>query len=165
MPIHNSDIGGDSHTVANLFEIKGENPFRVRAYRNAARTIQGLSQSVAEMVHAGQDLSELPGVGKDLAGKIAEIVETGTLRLLAELQGELPAGLTDLMKVPGLGPKRVAILYKELGIATLDDLAQAAAQGRIQALEGFGAKTEQRIVEETAKLQQTQAKRISLVVA
>jgi DNA polymerase (family 10) len=165
MPIHNSDIEEILDTVANLLEIKAENPFRVRAYRNAARTIQGLSQSVTEMVHAGQDLSELPGVGKDLAGKIAEIVETGTLALLTELQGELPAGLTDLMKVPGLGPKRVAILYKQLGITTLADLAQAAAQGRIQALEGFGAKTEQRIVEETAKLQQTEAKRISLVVA
>lgn len=165
MPIHNSDIEEILDTVANLLEIKGENPFRVRAYRNAARTIQGLSQSVAEMVHTGQDLSELPGVGKDLAGKIAEIVETGTLLLLKELQGELPAGLTDLMKVSGLGPKRVAILYKELGITTLTDLAQAAEQGRIQALGGFGKKTEQRILEDTAKLQQTQAKRISLVVA
>ncbi len=165
MPIHNSDIEGILDTVANLLEIKGENPFRVRAYRNAARTIQGLSQSVAAMVHEGQNLSELPGVGKDLAGKIAAIVATGTLPLLKELQRELPAGLTDLMKVPGLGPKRVAILYKELGIATLDDLAQAAEQGRIQALEGFGQKTEQHILEETGKLQQRQSKRISLVVA
>jgi DNA polymerase (family 10) len=165
MPIHNSDIEEILNTVANLLEIKSENPFRVRAYRNAARTIQGLSQSVAEMVHAGQDLSELPGVGKDLAGKIAEIVETGTLALLRELQSELPPGLTDLMKVPGLGPKRVAVLYQELGITTLADLTQAAAQGRVQALEGFGKKTEQRIVEETAKLQQTQAKRTGLVVA
>jgi len=165
MPIHNSDIEEILATVANFLEIKGENPFRVRAYRNAARTIQGLSQSAAEMVRAGQDLSELPGVGKDLAGKIAEIVETGTLRLLTELQGELPAGLTDLMKVPGLGPKRVAVLYKELGVTTLDDLAQAAEQGRIQGIAGFGRKTEQHILEETAKLRRTQAKRISLVVA
>ncbi|MCL5282474.1 MAG: DNA polymerase/3'-5' exonuclease PolX [Planctomycetes bacterium] len=165
MPIHNSDIEEILDTVANLLEIKGENPFRVRAYRNAARTIQGLSQSVAEMVHTGQDLSELPGVGKDLGDYPRSSVETGTLLLLKELQGELPAGLTDLMKVSGLGPKRVAILYKELGITTLTDLAQAAEQGRIQALGGFGKKTEQRILEDTAKLQQTQAKRISLVVA
>ncbi len=165
MPIHNSEIEEILDTVANLLEIKGENPFRVRAYRNAARTIQGLSQSVAALVHEGHDLSELPGVGKDLAGKIAEIVETGTLSLLTELQGELPAGLTDLMKVPGLGPKRVAALYQELGITTLADLAQAAEQRRIQALEGFGKKTEDRILEETAKVQQRQSKRISLVVA
>ena len=165
MPVHNSDIEEILGTVANLLEIKGENPFRVRAYRNAARIVQGLSQSVAEMVRQGTDLSELPGVGKDLAGKIAEIVQTGTLPLLAELQGEMPAGLADLMKVPGLGPKRVALLYKKLGITTLHDLAQAAEQGRIQTLEGFGQKTEQRILEEAAKLQQRQSKRISLVVA
>ncbi len=165
MPIHNSDIEEILTAVANLLEIKGENPFRVRAYRNAARTIQGLSQSAAQMLRAGQDLSELPGVGKDLAGKIAEIVATGTLRLLAELQGELPAGLTDLMKVPGLGPKRVAALYKELGVTTLNALAQAAEQGRIHGIEGFGKKTEEHILEETARLRQTQSKRVSLVVA
>jgi DNA polymerase (family 10) len=165
MPVHNSDIEEILDTVANLLEIKGENPFRVRAYRNAARTVQGLSQSVAEMVRQNQDLSELPGIGKDLAGKIAEIVRTGSLPLLAELRGEMPAGLTDLMKVPGLGPKRVAVLYKQLDITTLDDLVQAAEQGRIHALEGFGQKTEQRILEEAAKLQQRPAKRIRLVVA
>ncbi len=165
MPVHNSDIEEILDTVADLLEIKGENPFRVRAYRNAARTVQGLSQSVADMVRQGQDLSELPGVGRDLAGKIAEIVQTGTLPLLTELRGEMPAGLTDLMKVPGLGPKRVAILYKELNITTLDDLVQAAEQGRIHALEGFGQKTEQRILEEAGKLQQRPAKRIHLVVA
>ena len=74
MPVHNNDIEEILNAVANLLEIKGENPFRVRAYHNAARTVQGMSQSVAEMVRQGQDLSELPGVGKDLAGKIKEIV-------------------------------------------------------------------------------------------
>jgi DNA polymerase (family 10) len=165
MPVHNSDIEEILNAVANLLEIKGENPFRVRAYHSAARTVQGLSQSVAEMVRQGQDLSELPGVGKDLAGKIKEIVNTGTLPLLTQLQREMPAGLTDLMRVPGLGPKRVAALYKELGVTTLDDLLQAAEQGRIQTIEGFGPKTEQRIREEVAKLQQRGSKRISLVVA
>lgn len=165
MPVHNSDIEEVLDVVADLLEIKGDNPFRVRAYRNAARTIQGLSESVAEMVRRGQDLSDLPGVGKDLAGKIGEIAETGTLGFLKELQSEMPAGLTELMKVPGLGPKRVAVLYKQLGITTLDGLRQAAEQGRIHAIEGFGQKTEQRILEEAAKLQQRQAKRVSLVVA
>jgi DNA polymerase (family X) len=165
MPVHNSDIEAVLDAVADLLEIKGENPFRVRAYRNAARTVQGLSESVAEMVRRGQALSDLPGVGKDLAGKIDEIVETGALEFLKELQGEMPAGLTDLMKVPGLGPKRVAVLYKQLGITTLDGLVQAAEQGRIHTIEGFGQKTEQRILEETAKLQQRQSKRVGLVVA
>ena len=110
-------------------------------------------------------MSDLPGVGKDLAGKINEIVETGTLGFLKELQDEMPAGLTDLMKVPGLGPKRVAALYRELGVATLDDLERAAEQGRIHTLKGFGQKTEQQIRTEVAKLRQRQSKRVSLVMA
>jgi DNA polymerase (family 10) len=165
MPVHNSDIEEILTAVADLLEIKGENPFRVRAYRNAARTVQGLSRSVAEMIGQGRDLSELPGVGQDLAGKITEIAATGKLPLLTQLQGEMPAGLTDLMRVPGLGPKRVAVLHRQLGIATLDDLRQAAEQGRIHDLAGFGAKTEQRVLEEAARLQQPQAQRIRLIVA
>lgn len=165
MPVHNSDIEEILTAVADLLEIKGENAFRVRAYRNAARTVQGQAQSVAEMVRQGTDLAELPGIGKDLAGKIEEIVRTGTLPLLTELQGELPAGLTDLMKVPGLGPKRVAALYRELGVTTVDDLVQAAEQGRIRTLAGFGPKTQQQILAEAAKLRQRQTKRITLVVA
>jgi DNA polymerase (family 10) len=165
MPVHNSDIEEILDAIADLLEIQDENPFRVRAYRNAARTIQGLSQSVADLVRQGQDLSGLPGVGKDLAGKIAEIARTGTSPLLVELQGQMPAGLTDLLRVPGLGPKRVAALYQQLGITTLDDLAQAAEQGRIHILEGFGKKTEQSILEEAAKLRERPSKRLSLVVA
>ncbi len=165
MPVHNSDIEGIFNEVADLLEIKGENPFRVRAYRNAARMVAGLSQSVADLVARGQDLSQLSGVGKDLAGKIEEIVKTGTLSLLQELQGQLPTGLSELMKVPGLGPRRVAALHQQLGITTLDDLRQAAEQGRIHALEGFGTKTEQRILEEVTRRQQASAQRIKLVVA
>ncbi|MBM4025682.1 MAG: DNA polymerase III [Planctomycetes bacterium] len=165
MRVHNSDIEAILGAVADLLEIKGDNPFRVRAYRNAVRTIQGLSQSVADLVRQGQDLSELPGLGKDLAGKIREIVETGTLPLLAEMQSEMSAGLTDLLKVPGLGPKRVAALHRELGITTVAELARAAEEGRVHDIEGFGKKTEQRILEETAKLQQRGAQRLGLVVA
>jgi DNA polymerase (family 10) len=135
---HNDEIAGIFNAVADLREIQGANEFRVRAYRKAARTIQGLSQSVAEMLSQGQDLSGLSGIGKDLAGKIEAIVTTGTLGLLTELQGQMPAGLLTLMRVPGLGPKRVAALHQRLGITTLDDLRQAAEQGRIQTLEGFG---------------------------
>jgi len=165
MPVHNSDIEGIFNEVADLLEIKGENPFRVRAYRNAARMVAGLSQSVADLVARGQDLSQLSGIGKDLAGKIEEIVKTGTLSLLTELQGQMPAGLSDLMKVPGLGPKRVAALHKQLGITTLDDLRQAAEQERIRTLARFGEKTEQRILEEATRRQQAGAQRIKLAVA
>jgi DNA polymerase (family X) len=165
MPVHNSEVEEILSTVADLLEIRGENPFRVRAYRNAARTVAGLSHSVADLVGQGQDLSELPGVGKDLAGKIEGIVKTGTLPLLTELQGQMPAGLPELLKVPGLGPKRVAALHKELGITSVQELAQAAEQGRIRTLAGFGAKTERQILEEAAKRQQREPQRIRLVVA
>jgi DNA polymerase (family 10) len=165
MPVHNSDIEAIFNEVADLLEIKGENPFRVRAYRNAARVIGGLSQSVADMVAQRRDLSELSGIGKDLAGKIEEVVRTGTLSFLTELQGQMPAGLSDLLKVPGLGPKRVAALNKQLGVTTLGELQEAAEQGRIHGLAGFGAKTEQRIAQEAARLQEESAQRVKLVVA
>jgi DNA polymerase (family 10) len=165
MPVHNSDIEAIFNEVADLLEIKGDNPFRVRAYRSAARMVEGLSQSVSTMVAQGQDLSQLPGIGKDLAGKMEEIVQTGTLALLTELQGQMPAGLSELMKVAGLGPKRIAALHQQLGITTLADLQEAAEKGRIHTLEGFGAKTEQRILEEVARRRQESAQRLKLVVA
>jgi DNA polymerase (family 10) len=165
MPVHNSDIETIFNEVADLLEIKGENPFRVRAYRNAARVVGGLSQGVADMVAQGRDLSELPGIGKDLAGKIEEVVRTGSLSFLTELQGQMPAGLSDLLKVPGLGPKRVAALNKQLGVTSLGELQEAAERGRIHALAGFGAKTEQRIAQEATRLQGESAQRVKLVVA
>jgi DNA polymerase (family 10) len=165
MPVHNSDIEALFVEVADLLEIQGDNPFRVRAYRNAARVIGGLSQSVADLVAQGRDLSELSGIGKDLAGKIEEVVRTGTLPLLTELRGRMPPGLSDLMKVPGLGPKRVAALNRQLGIATLRELQEAAEQGRIHALAGFGAKTEQHIALEAARLQEESSQRVKLAVA
>jgi DNA polymerase (family 10) len=165
MPVHNSEVEVIFNEVADLLEIKGDNPFRVRAYRNAARLVGGLSQNVSDMVAAGRDLSELSGIGKDLAGRIGEIVRTGTLSLLEELKSQMPAGLSDLMKVPGLGPQRVAALHEQLGVTTLDDLRQAARQGRIHELEGFGAKTEQRILEEVTRRQGQGPPRVKLVVA
>ncbi len=145
MPIHNTDIARIFNQVADLLEIKGSNPFRVRAYRNAARSVGDQSRSVASMLEEGEDLSKLAGVGEDLAGKIAEIVETGTLEMLRDLERELPAELTDLLNVSGLGPKRAAALHRELGIDTLEALAEAAEKGKIRDIEGFGEKTEKKI--------------------
>ncbi|MGD8605335.1 MAG: helix-hairpin-helix domain-containing protein, partial [Anaerolineales bacterium] len=116
MPIHNTDVADILNKIADLLEIADENPFRIRAYRNAALTVSGLSREVTDLVAAAEDLSKLPGIGKDLAGKIEEIVRTGSLKQLSELQKETPGELTDLMKVAQLGPKRVAALYKQLGI-------------------------------------------------
>jgi DNA polymerase (family 10) len=147
MPAANADIAAVFTEIADLLEIQGANPFRVRAYRNAARMIEGLAQSVQTMVAAGSDLDALPGIGKDLAGKIVEIVATGTCALRDRLRRELPAGITDLLKLPGLGPKRVMALYQDLDICTLEQLERAARDGRISSIPGFGEKTQQRILE------------------
>lgn len=148
MPIYNRDIAGIFTRIADLLDIEGANQFRVRAYRNAARTVSGLSRNVADMVEKGEDLSQLSGIGKDLAGKIEEIVKTGTVKQLKELEGRIPGELTELLKLSELGPKRVKALYKELEITTLSGLEEAARTGKIRELEGFGKKTEENILEE-----------------
>ncbi|MBN2233305.1 MAG: DNA polymerase III, partial [Deltaproteobacteria bacterium] len=151
MPIRNSDIARIFNHLADLLEIREANPFRVRAYRNAARTITDQPQSMAAMLEEGKDLSQLPGIGEDLAGKIADIVETGTLKMLQELEEEVPSDLSELLKISGLGPKRVAALHHELGIETLDELAEAAEKKKIRELEGFGEKTEQKFLKEVKR--------------
>jgi len=148
MPIRNAQIAQMMNHLADLLEIEEANPFRVRAYRNAARAINDLPHSVQSMLADGADLSQLPGIGKDLAGKIAEIVETGHLGLLETVEKQTPAALADLVALPGLGPKRVKVLHEELGIDSLEDLARAAKAGKIQALAGFSANTEQKILHE-----------------
>jgi DNA polymerase (family 10) len=148
MPVHNADIADLFEEIADLLEIDGANPFRVRAYRNAARTVRSLAVEVSQMLDRGEKLTDLPGIGEDLAGKIKEIVETGKSPMLDKLHKTLPPALSELLKIPGLGPKRVGMLYHELGIETLDQLHRAAVDGRIRRLPGFGAKTESRILEQ-----------------
>jgi DNA polymerase (family 10) len=126
MPVYNSDIAKTFNRLADLLEIEGANQFRVRAYRNAARTIGTLSNNVADMVERGEDLTQLNGIGEDLAGKIEEIVETGSLAQLEEVERRTPPELADLLKIAGLGPKRVQTLHRELGVTNLDELEKAA---------------------------------------
>ena len=164
MPVHNADIAEIFNRIAELLEMEDANPFRVRAYRNAARTVEGLSKSVADMVEAGDSLTDLPGIGKDLAGKIKEIVDTGALSQLGELEKESPAELHDVLKLPGLGPKKVKALYKELGIDSLDALEKAAKAKKIRKVPGFGEKTEANILKELAR-DTGEEKRLRLVVA
>lgn len=147
MPVHNNDVAGTLEMVADLLEINDENAFRIRAYRNAARTVGGLSENVADMVESGRNLTELSGVGKDLAGKIETIVKTGSLPLLEQLRTQMPAELVDIMKIPGLGGKRVHAIHEKLGIETLDELEHAAKEGKLRALAGFGEKTEHAILD------------------
>jgi DNA polymerase (family 10) len=165
MPIHNSDIADVFNETADLLEIQGGNSFRIRAYRNAARTMQSLSKSVVELISHDGDLTGYPGIGKDLAGKIQEIVETGSFSLLEDLKKQVPQELSQLMKISGLGAKRVAKVYKELEISTPEQLKEAINSGRVRELEGFGKKTEQNILEEIERLEKEQTKRKKLTVA
>ena len=147
MPVHNADIGAVFEEIADLLEIRGANPFRVRAYRNAARSVSELGRDLKTLLDEGQDLPKLPGVGADLAAKIREICKTGTCKLLGELHREMPPAITELLRIPGLGPKRVKLLYDKLKIRTTEELKRAAGAGRIRAIAGFGAKTEAAILQ------------------
>jgi DNA polymerase (family 10) len=144
--VHNADVAAAFEEIADLLEIGDESPFRVRAYRNAARVVRDLGREVGEMVAGGEDLTTLPGIGADLAAKIRELAATGELGLLASLRARTPSALTALLALPGLGPKRVRALYDALGVTTEDELGEAARAGKIRALPGFGEKTEARIL-------------------
>jgi len=159
MPIHNSDIARILNDVADLLDIQGENEFRIRAYRNAARNISSVSQNISEMVKNGDDLTRLHGIGKNMAEKIEEIVKTGSLSQLKELEKKIPGDLRDLMKIPALGPKRVALLYKELDIKSLEELKEAAQNGRVKGIKGLGEKTEKTILEEIERIQKGKVER------
>jgi DNA polymerase (family 10) len=148
MAVHNANIAEMLRRVADLLEIEGANPFRIRAYRRAALTVEDLPQSAAKMVAEGKTLVGLPGIGKDLAGKITEIIETGHLKALAEIEARTPTTLAALTTVPGLGPKRVHQLHMALGIKTFKDLERAATAHELRKLKGFTAKTEEKVLAE-----------------
>ena len=153
MPVQNAEIAEMFDQTAELLEIKGDNPFRSRAYRNAARVIERLPRSITSLLKAGEDLSELPGIGKDLAGKIAAIVTTHKFSVLVRLKRELPGDLGEIAALPGLGPKRVKLLYDKLAVRSLEDLRRAIRSGRLRELKGFGAKSEQKLAAALAKPQ------------
>ena len=146
MSIHNPEIARLLERYALLLEIDRANPFRVRAYRNAARVVENLPRDVTAMLEEGADLSELPGIGKDLAHKLEQICATGKFAELRDIEKRVPAALADLAEVPGLGPKRVKLLFETLKIKSMAGLAEAARRGRLHELPGFGAKLEQTIL-------------------
>lgn len=154
MPVHNTDIEEIFKEVADLLELQDANPFRVRAYRNAARTIASLPYSIIDLVENDKDITELPGIGEDLADKIKEICKTGTLKFLKKLENEEGGSLHELMGIPGLGPKKVKALHQTLGIETLQELDEAAQQGKIGTVEGFGEKSEANILKELKRLKE-----------
>jgi len=164
MPVHNADIAAIFSEIADLLEIEQANPFRIRAYRNAARIVGELGREVRTMLECGEDLKALPGIGDDLAAKMREIVETGRCRALDKLKTELPPAITELLHIPGLGPKRVRALWHDLDVQTLEQLARAARDGRIRSLPGFGAKTEANILQ-AVEAHLSKVRRIKLATA
>ena len=164
MAIHNATIASIFEEIADLLDIQGANPFRVRAYRNASRTIGELGTDVKTLLERGTAPTDIPGIGEDLAGKINEILATGKCNFLERLRKEVPPAITELLKIPGLGPKRVKTLWHDLDIQTLEQLMRAAKDGRIRELPGFGDKTEQHILE-AAQAHLSQAHRFKLAVA
>ncbi len=144
----NSQVADVFDEIADMLEFQDANPFRVRAYRNAARTIRDLTEPLTAIVNdPDRDLTEIEGIGKDLAEKIATLVQTGTLPQHQELMQQVPASVLSLMRIPGLGPKKAAALYRELGVKTLEDVRRACEEGKVRTLKGFGAKTEKTILE------------------
>jgi len=147
LSISNEYIAATLEQLADLLEFQGTNPFRLRAYRNAARTIRELGESVAKLVAEGRDLTELEGVGRAVAEKCEQLIQTGRLRQLDELLDEIPVTVLDMLRVPKLGPKKAAVIFHEMGIDNLEDLKSAAEQGQLRELSGFGVKTELAILE------------------
>lgn len=144
--------------VADLLEIKGENPFRVRAYRTGAATVADCGERVADFSMA--ELLELPGIGKDLAARIREIADTGTTPYLDALLQEFPATILDLLRLQGVGPKTVALLYTSKGIGSVDALAQAARSGALADLRGFGPKKIQQLLKAIEERQEVSGRRL-----
>ena len=142
----NGRIAADLDEIADLLELQDANPFRVRAYRNAAKAVREHDRPLREMVAAGEDVRSVRGIGKDIATQVTARIDAGSTPQLEELRAELPSGLPSVTRVAGVGPKRARRLWQELGVDGLDRLEAAARDGRIAALSGFGAKSQEKIL-------------------
>jgi DNA polymerase (family 10) len=149
--MENLDVARTLEELADLLEIQGANPFRIRAYRNAVRTVEGLTRPLRAMLDAGEDLTELPGIGKDLAGRIEELIGTGRIEMLEQLDAEVPRSLVELMRLDGVGPKKAKKLFDELEVRTVDDLETELQAGRVEKLQGFGKKSAEKILRAIAE--------------
>lgn len=153
-PVKNIDIANIFDRLADLLELEGENPFRVRAYRNAAATVENLPQNLEEMVKKGDDLTSLPAIGNDLAQKINDIVNHKEIDLLKRLEEKNPIDFEELNRIQGLGPRRIKKLYEILNVQNIDDLYHAAKEQKIRDLPGFSKKIEEHILEEIKKIKE-----------
>jgi DNA polymerase (family 10) len=157
-PLDKAAVAQILRDIALLLQLKGENTFKVRAYETAADRILGLTQDLGTLVREGR-LKELPGIGQGLAEKISELVSTGNLGFYEELKAEYPPGLLEMLQLQDVGPKKVMVLWRELGVGTIADLEKACRDGRVRGLKGFGAKSEAKILEGIALFQRVHGKR------
>ncbi|HYQ99603.1 MAG TPA: helix-hairpin-helix domain-containing protein, partial [Casimicrobiaceae bacterium] len=164
MPVRNLAVAALLAEIADRLEIEGGNPFRIRAYRNAARIVQDLQRDVTQITERGETLAGTPGIGADLAGKIGELATRGSCDVLEHLRREMPPAVTELLKVPGLGPKRVKTLWHDLDVQTPEQVLRAARDRRIRELHGFGEKVE-RNIEEAVAAHVSKEQRFKLAVA
>ncbi len=154
----NKEIAEVFREVAQLLEIKGDNPYRIRAYEKAAQTIEALGVDVEELAKKDK-LTSIPGIGADLASKIQEILRTGTLSLLEELKKEVPPALLTFLQIPSLGPRKVKAIYDKFGITTLEELEKLCLEHKIARLPGFGIKTEENILKGIKLLKEKRGRR------
>jgi len=144
--LKNSEVARVFQDIADLLELKGENVFKVRAYQKAARAIEYHPRELRAMNEAGEDLQSIPGVGQAIAKKATELITTGRLRYYEDLKAEFPQGITNLLAIPGIGPKTANKLSSELGISSADELEQAINEGRVSQLFRLGEKTADNIL-------------------
>ncbi len=144
--MENIEIAGILAELADLLEIRGSNPFRIRAYRNAVLTVRGLTRPLAAMVEDGEDLTALDAIGKDMSSHIVELIQTGELARLAEVSAEIPRSLVQLVKLDGVGPKKAKKLWESLDVTNVDELEAALKAGRVESLAGFGATSVKKIL-------------------
>jgi DNA polymerase (family 10) len=158
----NAEIARVFARLATLLEIDGANPFRVRAYREAARVIESTAEPIRALSAEEGRLEKLSGIGKDLAQKIRDVVATGTTELYEQMCAKMPAEVAELTELQGLGPKRVKILYEKLGVRGRDDLLRAVEAGKLRELAGFGEATEKNLAKALARVQPTSERRLLL---
>ncbi|MBZ0258027.1 DNA polymerase III, partial [bacterium] len=147
----NKEIAQIFEDMGALLQIKGENPFKIRAYQNAVRMIEDMGQPLQDF-YERDELKSIDGFGKAIAEKTAEFFETGKVSAFEKLKSEFPDGILDLLKINGMGPKTVKLVYEELGVASIEDLKQAAEAGKLQSLPKMGKKSEEKILKSIANV-------------
>jgi DNA polymerase (family 10) len=158
--VTNEDIARVFGEIADFLELKDENAYRVIAYRNAERELRSTGYDLPGLLAAGEPLPKMPGIGPELSAKIREICDTGTSKTLEKLRKDYPAGILDLLRLPGVGPKRVRLFHDKLGVGSLDELERAVRTGRLRALGGFGSKSEQRLLQAIMTVKSGHARRL-----